>query len=125
MSHGEHNCEEQNSDMKLPEKPIVGYWNGSIHSPDVALLIQNESFDDGKCLEFSTDKAVYDVENNKNKDGTNIIPSYGIKEEVNNEKNVLNKNYSEKFREVTKNTKKQSLQKRNLGAGQKHVTELW
>ena len=127
MSKGEQNCEEQNNDMKVPEKPIVDYWNGSIQSPDVVLLIQNESFDQGEFLNSRTCEVLDDDDDgsNKKKGEPNSTPSYDVSEEVNNEPNVLTTNYNEKFRAVTKKAKKQSLQKRNLGSGHKHVTELW
>ena len=126
MNERDNSCEEQSNEMNFPEKPMVNYWNGSIQSPDVVLLIQNESFDQGEFLKSRACKVSDDDDgSNEKKAEPYITPSYDVSEEVNNEPNVLTTNYNEKFRAVTKKAKKQSLQKRNLGSGHKHVTELW
>ena len=91
-------------------------------NPDIVLSIQNEGCEETRHIRQSSTYVSNHNEHILNNDVYTYSPTYFSKEMPDNH-NESTKQYNEK-RRLVKTPKKQSLQKRNLGAGEKHINEL-
>ena len=91
-------------------------------NPDIVLSIQNEGYEEKEYIRQSN---TY-VSNQNEHILKNNVPVYSptcFSKEIPDNHNESTKKYNED-RRLVKKDKKQSLQKRNLGAGEKHINEL-
>ena len=91
-------------------------------NPDIVLSIQNEGHEETRYIRQSSTYVSNHNEHIFNNDAHRYSSTCFSKEMPDN-RNESTKKYNED-RRLVKKDKKQSLQKRNLGAGEKHINEL-
>ena len=91
-------------------------------TPDIVLSIQNEGYEETKYIRQSSTYVSNHNEHILNNDVSTYSPSCFSKE-MPNEQNETTEKKNEETRLIKKH-RKQPLQKRNLGAGEKHINEL-
>ena len=91
-------------------------------TPDIVLSIQNEGNEETRRIRQSNTYVSNHNEHILNNDVYTYSPTCFSKE-MPNEQNETTKKKNEETRLIKKH-KNQSLQKRNLGAGEKHINEL-
>ena len=113
---------EHTKDINDSFKYVDDNQNTREQNPDIVLSIQNEGYEETRCIRQSSTYISNHNEHILNNDVYTYSPTCFSKEiPVNHNKS------SEKYNEEKKLVKKhknQSLPKRNLGAGEKHINEL-
>ena len=106
------------------QEPAIVNQNEQNRNHDIVLSIHHKKYGETECMNMPDDYISLDDEKRHKNGEQNELPSFFLKEKSDIEQNELAKKYKEKAK-TTKKLKKTSLQKRNLGTGEKHVNELW
>ena len=106
------------------QEPAIVNQNEQNRNPNIVLSIHHKKYGEKECMNMYDDYiSLHDEKRFKNGE-QNELPSCFIEQKSDIEQNELAKKYKEKAK-TTKKLKKTSLQKRNLGTGEKHVNDLW
>ena len=122
-------AEEKNNNLitrinyRSQQRAIVNQ-NEENRNPDIVVSIHQKKYGEKEYMNMSDDYISLDDEKRFKNGEQNELPSCFLKEKSDIEQNELAKKYKEKAK-TTKKLKKTSLQKRNLGTGEKHVNDLW